>query len=133
MPCTRRSRTGLSMDNNHMEQEVRFEDAAYAYTVGKFDEAFTGFVDLVEEHYAPAATYLALMYLRGEAVLKDVRKGMELLQLGASWGHDTAAFSLGALHCSGDDGVPIDREKSRHYFLLAKQLGCKLPVEDYLP
>lgn len=120
------------MDIEQVAQKIRFENAAYAYTVGKFDEAYTGFVDLVEDHYAPAATYLALMYLRGEAVSKDVSKGMELLQLAASWGHDTGAFSLGALHRSGDYGVPIDREKSRHYLLLAKQLGCKLPVEDYL-
>jgi TPR repeat protein len=100
------------MDDKQAAQEIRFEDAAYAYTVGKFDEAYSGFVDLVEEYYAPAATYLALMYVRGEAVSKDVSKGMELLQLAASWGHDLGAFSLGALHCSGDDGVPIDREKS---------------------
>ncbi len=120
------------MDIEQVTQKVRFEDAAYAYTVGKFEEAFSGFVDLVTEHYAPAATYLAQMYLRGEAVSKDVGKGMELLELAASWGHDLGAFSLGALHRSGDYGVPIDREKSRHYFLLAKQLGCKVPVEDYL-
>ncbi len=120
------------MDDKPAAQEIRFEAAAYAYTIGKFDEAYTGFADLVQEQYAPAATYLAQMYLRGEAVSKDVGEGVRLLQLSASWGHDTGAFSLGALHCSGDYGVPIDREKSRHYFLLAKQLGCKLPVEDYL-
>jgi TPR repeat protein len=113
-------------------QEIRFEDAAYAYTIGNFDEAFTGFSGLVQEHYAPAATYLAQMYLRGEAVSKDVRKGIDLLQLAAAWGHELGAFNLGALHRSGAWGVPIDREKSRHNFLLAKQLGCKLPVEDYL-
>jgi hypothetical protein len=28
-------------------------------------------------------------------------------------------------------GVPVDAAESRRYFLLARQLGCPLPLEDY--
>jgi TPR repeat protein len=72
------------------------------------------------------------MYLRGEGVEQNVEKGIQLMELAASLGHSTAAFNLGALYRSGDCRVPRDQEKSRHFFLLAKQLGCELPVEDYL-
>lgn len=79
-----------------------------------------------------AATYLAEMYLRGEGVPRNVEKGLALLELAVSRGDSTAAFNLGALHRTGDRGVPVDLARSRRYFLLAKELGCELSIEGYL-
>lgn len=118
------------MQPNKEVFDERFEDAAYACTIGQFEEALLGFKELVNEKNSMATPLLANMYLRGQGVPPDVEKGLELLQLAASWGNSTAAYSLGALHQSGDCGVPKDLAKSRQFFLLAKELGCKLPIDD---
>ncbi len=110
----------------------RYLDAAYAYTVGRFDEAAAGFAQLVEARCAPAATYLGQMYLRGDGLPANVEKGLELLRLAASWGDGNAAYSLGALHRSGADNVPKDSDASRRYFVLARELGCELSVARFL-
>jgi TPR repeat protein len=120
------------MSNEPEGRDRQLEDAAYAYTIGSFDEAFAGYSRLVDSGNPDAAVGLAHMYLRGEGVSASVEKGLELFRLAASLGNATAAFSLGALHRSGDCNVPIDPEKSKQFFLLAKKLGCELPIEPYL-
>jgi TPR repeat protein len=90
----------------HDAHSIRYGDAAGAYCIGRFGEAARGFAELVEAQCPPAATYLAQMYLRGEGVPADVQKGLELMQVAASWGDSTAAFNLGALHQTGAAGVP---------------------------
>jgi TPR repeat protein len=72
------------------------------------------------------------MYLRGEGVARDMEQGLRLLRLAAGWGDAIAAYNLGALHRSGADGVPRDAGANGLYFLMARDLGCKLPVDDYL-
>lgn len=119
------------MSAGNEDSERRYDDAAYAYGEGRFDEAMAGFSQLAESGDAKAATYMAEMYLRGEGVLADVEKGLEWLQRAASWGHSTAAYNLGALYRTGACGVKRDDAKSKQYFHLAKELGCELPVEQY--
>jgi TPR repeat protein len=116
----------------HDCHSAQYDDAAGAYCLGHFDEAAATFAELVELECGPAAAYLAEMYLRGEGVARDVQQGLELLQMAASWGYAIAAFNLGALHRSGDCGVPRDPESSRRYFMLARELGCEIPVEPFL-
>lgn len=120
------------MKSNTEPFDQRYMDAAHAYCNGQFEKSLATFSELVESGNAMAATYLSNMYLRGEGVPKNVKKGLELLELAASWGDAMAAFNLGALYRTGDCGVPRDFEKSRHFFLLARELGCPLPVENYL-
>lgn len=112
--------------------DQRYADAAYAYGLGHFNEALAGFSELARSGHAMATTYLAEMYLRGEGVLPNVEKGVELLELAISRGDSSAAFNLGALHRNGAYCVPKDLDKSRRFFLLAKELGCELSVDDFL-
>jgi TPR repeat protein len=120
------------MANEKQPIDQRYADAAYAYGIGQFDEAFAGFSKLAQSGDPMATAYLAQMYLRGEGVSANVAKGLELLETAVALGNSTAAFNLGALHRSGDCDVPIDREKSKAYFRRAKELGCELSVEPYL-
>ena len=120
------------MEPRHEAHLQRCEDAAYAYCGGEFEKAATPYADLVREGCIIAVKALGEMYLRGEGVKADLQKGLELLRRAAAAGESTAAFNLGALHRSGDCGVPIDTAESRRYFLLSRELGCSLPVEEYL-
>ncbi len=119
------------MEPDKDDRDLRYEDAAYAYTVGNFVEALALFSELVESGHATAPAYLSEMYLRGEGTPADVAKGLELLQLGVSRGDSNAAFNLGALYRTGAYGVPKDQHKSRQFLLRAKELGCTFPVTDY--
>jgi TPR repeat protein len=116
----------------HEAHQGRYDEAAGAYCIGDFEAAAAGFSALSRLGCAPAAAYLALMYLRGEGVEKDVETGLGLVRTATEWGCANAAFSLGALHRSGDYGVPRDAMASRSFFLLARELGCEQSVEDFL-
>jgi len=113
-------------------QSRRCEEAAYAYCGGEFEVAAALYAELLGEGCIEAAIGLGQMYLRGEGVEADVEKGLALLRQAAAAGNHTAAFNLGALHRSGDCHVPVDATESQHYFLLARELGCTLPVDEYL-
>jgi TPR repeat protein len=120
------------LHSGHEAHQERYDEAAGSYCIGNFGEAAEGFAQLTRLGCAPAAVYLAQMYLRGEGVERDVEKGLGLLRMAAGWEYAIAAFNLGALYRSGADGVPRDAVASRHYFLLARELGCELGIEDYL-
>lgn len=120
------------MEPGHEAHISRCEDAAYAYCCGDFEKAAAAYADLVRKGCIEATIGLGEMYLRGEGVVADWQKGLELLKRAAAAGESSAAFNLGALHRSGDCGVPVDAAQSRRYFLLARELGCPLPIEGYL-
>ena len=112
--------------------ESLYEDANYLSTIGRFEEAFVIFSKLAQSSHLGSIVALAHMNLRGEGVGQNIKKGLEFMELAASMGHGIAAFNLGALHRSGDCGVPIDPLRSRRFFLLAKELGCEIPIDDYV-
>jgi TPR repeat protein len=110
----------------------RYMEAAYAYTVGHFEEALAIFSELADAGNAMATTYLGQMYLQGDGTLPDIGKGLGLLQRAALLGDWNGAFSLGAFYRTGDCGVQKDPDKCKHFFRLAKELGCDLSVDQYL-
>ena len=120
------------MEPGHEAHLRRCEDADHAYCGGEFAVAASAYAELVREGCVVAAIGLGEMYLRGEGVQADLEKGLELLRRAAAAGASIAAFNLGALHRSGDCGVPVDPVESRRCFQLARELGCDLPVENYL-
>lgn len=110
----------------------QFDEASYQYGCGNFAAAAALFKDLVAMRYAPAATSLSQLYLNGEGVPRDPATAVELLEKGIAWGDANAAWNLAAIYHSGGFGVPHDAAKSREYFLKAKQLGCTLPIDDFV-
>ena len=100
---------------------------------GNYEEALKAYSQLADMGDVGAVTALAHMHLKGEGTTVDHAKGLEMLKLACSLGDRYAAFSLGAFHRSGNYGVSIDLEKSREYFLLAKELGfVELDVTKFL-
>jgi TPR repeat protein len=120
------------MEPGHDSHVQRCEDAAYAYCGGEFEVAAAIYSELLRDGCIKAAIGMAEMYLRGEGVEADVTKGLDLLRQAAAAGDHTAAFNLGALHRSGDCHVPRDAAESRRFFLLARELVCPLPIDDFL-
>ena len=111
--------------------DPKYGDAAHAYCGGEFEDAAIQFQHLAASGNSMAATYLAEMYLRGEGVPKSIETGIQWLENAVSWGNSGAAYNLGALYRAGHDGAPKDDEKSKHFFRLAKDLGCDA-VDQYL-
>ncbi len=101
------------------------EDANYAYTIGNFDKAFGGFSKLWSLGRPSAARALAEMYLRGEGTAIDAPKAVEA-------GDGKAAYNLAAIYHSGGHGMPQDLDFSRHFFIVAKRLGCEIDVEPFI-
>ena len=122
----------VALEPSQESQVRRFADADYAYCRGELDVAFAMYTQLLREGCIEATLGLAEMYLRGEGVEANVDKGLELLKQAVVAGSPTAAFNLGALHRSGGCRVPVDSTESRRYFLLARELGCPIPVDDWL-
>src|SRR5262245_12536458 len=112
--------------------EARFAEACDAIVRGRFAEGFAAYVELTGAGHVGATIGLAYLHLRGEGVRRDIAKGLELLEQAAANGMGNAAYNLGALHQTGDFGVPQDPQKSRQFFLLARQLGCTLPIVEPL-
>jgi TPR repeat protein len=112
--------------------EEKFGDAAYEYCQGNYPAAVALFAQLVAVGHAPSATYLSGLYLRGEGVPADPAKAVELLEQGILWGDWNAAWNLAAMYHSGHHGLPRDRTKAQQYFVKAKQMGCTLPIDDYI-
>lgn len=120
------------MFTENEDLERQFGDAAYAYCGGEFEEAFAGFSKLAEIGHLKATAYLAELYLRGEGVPQDLDHGIQLLVRAANLGSSQAAYNLGALYRAGHYGIIKDDYTSKRFFRLAKELGCELPVDQYL-
>ena len=115
------------------EHEDALEQAAnYAYTIGNFKEAFVGFSQLWSLGRVSAAKALAEIYLRGEGTTIDAPKAVELLRRAIEAGDGNAAFNLAAIYHSGGHGMPQDLNFSRHFFIVAKRLGCKNDIEPFV-
>ncbi len=112
--------------------DEQYDDACYAYAIGEYEDAVHRFQSLVERRHALAATYLASMYARGEGVSKDAARAIELYERAINWGDPLAAYNLAASYHSGNHGIPQDRQKSKRYFLKAKEMGCEMSVDDKL-
>lgn len=120
------------MQDNNPTFDERREEACYAQSMGWFEKAFNDYHKLFQEGDSRSALPLGNMYLEGKGVQPNVEKGLNLLLLAASLGCSTAAFNLGSLHRTGACNVPKDAKLSRHFFFRARELGCKIPVDDYI-
>ncbi len=118
------------MEKDYAQRQ--FDDAAYAYSEGQFQDAAASFLLLAESGVAMAAVYLAEMYFRGEGVLPNTDKGIQWLERAVSWGNSTAAYNLGSLYRTGDHGIQTDDRMSKKFFRIARELGCQLPIDQYL-
>jgi serine/threonine protein kinase/TPR repeat protein len=101
---------------------------------GGFDRAqeILDAIDTVEKKQARLATPQpgeesyreAFRYINGMGVKRDVEKGIQLLRDAANAGYGQAMNDIGALHLSGEAGIPLDRAMAAQWFRKAAAAGC---------
>lgn len=94
-----------------------------AYRTNNFAVALKEFADAARGGSPVADYFVALMYLRGEGGVKDVRRGRELLVSSADAGYAAAQYLLARQYLYGHHG-PKDRAAALSYLLAASS-------EDY--
>lgn len=119
------------MENDRLTDGL-LETADCAYSEGRMEETFQIYVSLVGNEDPSIFQALGEMTLRGEGVEQNTEKGLEYMKRAVELGNANAAFNLGALHRSGDCGVTVDLNTSKKYFLIARDLGCELNIEEFI-
>lgn len=59
------------------------------------------------------------------------RRAVRLLRRAVALGDGLAAHNLATLYAVGMPDVPRNRDLSRHYYRLARTLGCQLAPDDF--
>ncbi len=96
-------------------------DLGAAFRAGDFPKVAAELKAKAEEGDPAAQTGLALMYLAGEGVVRDVAQAESLLRSAADKGAAPAAHNLGVLNASGLLGY-TDEEQARRWFAEAEEL-----------
>ena len=128
-------RDGMGVLPDDEQAELWFRRAAEAgydfsqYALGKLlqsqtriGEAISWYEKAAAQGNSWAAYRLGKLYLKGEAVPKDVPKAMEYLTASADQGNQYAQYALGKLYLSGRD-VKQDRETAWAYFCESAEQG----------
>ncbi len=81
---------------------------------------------------ADAQYHLARMYLEGAGVKKDVRRGVNWLDLAARKGHAQAQATLGQLMFSGEVGGTAQRPRGLMYLTLAREAASGAEADQWI-
>ncbi|MGB0629794.1 MAG: SPOR domain-containing protein [Alphaproteobacteria bacterium] len=93
-----------------------------AYRAGDYETALREFTALAEDGNAHAEFNLAILYLTGRGVEKDIARSIELHRSAADRGLPAAMHGLGVFYYQGT-GVKQDYEKALEWFRKSAALG----------
>lgn len=99
-------------------------DAGRAFDLFRYAATYFGNAD--------AQYNLARMYLDGTGVSKDVRQGVNWLDLAARKGHAPAQALLGHLMFNGETGGPPQRARGLMYLTLAREAAGDRPSDQWI-
>ena len=102
-----------------------YDRIAYWYV----DRDFSWYLEAARTGNAESQFRVAMAYLGGKNVEKDVEKGMEWLRKSAEGGNKYAQYTLGYAHLIGD-GVEKDVEKAYSWLLKAAEKG--VPAAQFM-
>ncbi|MGB5708280.1 MAG: tetratricopeptide repeat protein [Arenicellales bacterium] len=97
-----------------------YEEGLRAYAAKDFKSAAEEWSTPELEENSAAMFALGVMYMRGQGVGKDQKKGAEYYLKSASMGFSSAQYNLGLAYFAGK-GVPQDIEKSRYWWRQAAE------------
>ena len=99
-----------------------YEDAAAAYTRGDYETALRILQPLAEQGDANAQFNLALMYNKGDGVLRDNAEAVKWYRKAADQGYAAAQFNL-ALMYEKSPGIPRDYAEANRLYRAAADEG----------
>lgn len=119
----------------HGDSKVLFKLGMDLFSQGSkhYSEALAWLTASSDKGYAPAEYQLALFYMLGLAVPKDLPKAVALLKASAKQGNDRALLQLGEMLAHGNDALPKDIDLAKEYLNKAIELGnteAKVILED---
>ena len=100
----------------------RFDAAVQAAEAGDFEAAIGKFTALADAGDPRGENGLAVLYLRGDGLERNVERAVELFRSAATKGLRAAEKNLGELYAEGA-GVPRDDALAAHWFGLAAAQG----------
>ena len=111
--------------------DPRIQAGMVALDSGKPTEAFRVFLEYAQEGNAQAQANLGLLYSLGVGADRDISQAISWLEKAVGQGYGVAAHNLGTLYLTCEPDLPLDRDKSRKYFLMAYEIGFIVTSEDF--
>jgi TPR repeat protein len=105
-----------------------FDDAMYNLNRGEFRAAITELEPLLVEGYAPAQYQMALIYQKGQGVLKSTQKAFDLFSLAAEQNYPDAQFDLAIMYT---EGAIVPKNLPLAFSLTQKAAKKKLASAQY--
>ena len=102
------------------------EAAQTAIDAECFTEAIALLEPLCAQNHAIAKSMLGVLYQVGAGVSANGALAISLLTSAAEQGIGLAAHNLGTIYITGLPGVAPDSNLAKHYYRLARDLGCQL-------
>lgn len=102
------------------------EVAQTAFNAERYAEAAALLEPLCAQNNAAAQSMLGSLYQVGAGVSVNGARAVSLLTSAAEQGIGLAAHNLGTIYITGLPGVTPDIELAKHYYRLARDLGCQL-------
>ncbi len=90
--------------------QATFDRGVAAYDAGQYEDAFKIFSDLADNDDLAAMRNVALMYRRGQGVLRNPQKAVKWYERAAEAGLGTAQADLGIMLLDGEAGDPEPEE-----------------------
>lgn len=112
----------------HFEQ---LNAAKAAMEADEYGQAIALLEPLCHEGVPDAQSMLGVLYQIGIGVPGDGKRAVTLLRSAAEKGVGLAAHNLATLYATGAPGIEPDPELSRHYLLMARNLGVNLLPADF--
>lgn len=114
-----------------MDVNEKLNQALNLISSEQFVEAEKILLPLAEHGSSKAQARLGFLYLAGLEMGRDIELAEKWLLHAAHAGEGDAAHNLGTLYRTSAPDIPIDLEKSKEYFRLAKQLGFKVAPDEF--
>lgn len=113
-----------------LAQSETFKQGFAAYTAGEFDRAAELWTESARAGDAESQNLLALLYVEGQGVERDMSEAIRLYTAAAEQNHIDAQYALAVIAFDGIGGVPRDLQTAVAWLQIAAKRGHVLAQFD---
>ena len=121
-PTTVKSASKTTPKPKKTIEEELCEEAGHYFLSNEYTKAFSLYMQLAEQGYAPAQSQLGYMYNHGMGVSQNLDAAIKWYQKSAFQGYSSAQYYLGHMYYKGE-GVTRDLELARYWWQKAADQG----------